>query len=85
LRNLAVVDRLKGLAEQQGITVAQLAIAWVLANPAVDVAIVGARHPQQIAQTVPAADIHLSRETLQAIEQIMQDAVPVGGPAPEGM
>jgi aryl-alcohol dehydrogenase-like predicted oxidoreductase len=84
-RNLAVVERLKALAERQGITVAQLAIAWVLANPAVDVAIVGARHPRQLAQTVPAADIPLAQETLREIEQIMQDAVPTVGPSPEAM
>lgn len=84
-RDLRVVDRLKGLAERQGITVAQLAIAWVLANPAVDVAIVGARRPQQLAQTVQAADIELSREALREIEQIMQDAVLMSGPSPEGM
>ncbi len=84
-RNLSVVERLRHLAERQGMTVAQLAIAWVLANAAVDVAIVGARHPQQLAQTVPAAEIKLSQETLREIERIMQDAVPVGGPSPEGM
>jgi hypothetical protein len=82
-RNLGVIKRLKDLAERQGITVGQLAIAWVLANPDVDVAIVGARRPQQLAQTAPAADIRLSRETLGEIEQIMRDAVPTGGPSPE--
>ena len=85
VRNLAVVGRLKSLAERQGITVAQLAVAWVLANPAVDVAIVGARHPQQLAQTAGAADIQLSQETLREIEQIMRDDVPLGGPSPEGI
>ncbi len=84
-RNLGVVERLKSLAERQGITVAQLALAWVLANPAVDVAIVGARRPQQLVQTAPAADVQLSPETLGEIEQIMQAAVPTGGPSPEGM
>jgi hypothetical protein len=83
--NMRVVERLKGLAGRQGITVAQLAIAWVLANPAVDVAIVGARNPQQLAQTAPAADVRLSQDTLREIEQIMRDAVPTGGPSPEGM
>jgi aryl-alcohol dehydrogenase-like predicted oxidoreductase len=83
-RDLAVVDRLKTLAQQHGMTVAQLAIAWVLANPAVDVAIVGARHPKQLAQTVPAADIQLSPDVLREIEQIMRGALPVGGPSPEG-
>jgi aryl-alcohol dehydrogenase-like predicted oxidoreductase len=84
-RNLAVVERLKGVAARQGISVAQLAVAWVLANPAVDVAIVGARNPQQLEQTVPAADVHLTSETLGEIAQIMRDAVPIGGPSPEGM
>ena len=85
VRNLAVVERLKGVANRQGISVAQLAIAWVLANPAVDVAIVGARRPQQLEQTVSAADIHLTPETLGEIEQIVREAAPVGGPSPEGM
>jgi aryl-alcohol dehydrogenase-like predicted oxidoreductase len=69
----------------EGMTIAQLAIAWVLAQPAIDVAIVGARNPDQLAQTALAGDIHLTQETLQEIERIMREAVPIGGPAPEGM
>ena len=84
-KNLAVVARLKDLAGDLGITVAQLSIAWVLANPAVDVAIVGARRPDQLAQTAPAADVELSEEILAEVEQIMQEAVLMGGPAPEKM
>jgi aryl-alcohol dehydrogenase-like predicted oxidoreductase len=84
-RNLAVVERLRGLAERQGMTVAQLAIAWVLANPAMDVAIIGARHPKQLSDTASAADVELSDETLREIETIMKDAVPTGGPSPEAM
>jgi aryl-alcohol dehydrogenase-like predicted oxidoreductase len=84
-RNLAIVRRLEALASERGATVAQLAIAWTLANPAVDVAIVGARDPEQIRQTAPAADIRLSPEDLGRIEQILRDEVPVGGPAPEKM
>jgi aryl-alcohol dehydrogenase-like predicted oxidoreductase len=84
-RNLRVVARLRSLGERLGITVPQLAIAWALANPAVDVAIVGARRPQQLTQTAPAADVELSEETLREIAQIMQDAAPTGGPSPEGM
>jgi aryl-alcohol dehydrogenase-like predicted oxidoreductase len=85
LRNLAVVEHLKQLAEQEGMTVAQLAIAWVLAQPAIDVAIVGARNPEQLEQTAPAGEIHLTQATLREIERIMREAVPIGGPAPEGM
>jgi aryl-alcohol dehydrogenase-like predicted oxidoreductase len=84
-RNLAVVEHLKRLAEQEGMSVAQLAIAWVLAQPAVDVAIVGAHTPGQLEQTAPAGDIHLTQATLREIERIMREAVPIGGPAPEGM
>ena len=66
-------------------TVAQLAIAWVLANPAVDVAVIGARHPKQLTDTAPAADVKLSQETLQEIATIMKNAAPTGGPSPEAM
>jgi aryl-alcohol dehydrogenase-like predicted oxidoreductase len=84
-RNVAVVEHLKRLAEQRGITIAQLAIAWVLAQPGIDVAIVGARNPGQLAQTALAGDLHLTPETRHEIERIMREAVPIGGPAPEGM
>jgi aryl-alcohol dehydrogenase-like predicted oxidoreductase len=84
-RNLAVVERLRGLVQRHGITVPQLAIGWVLANPAVDVAIVGARHPKQLTDIAPAADVELSNETLREVEMIMKDAVPTGGPSPEAM
>jgi aryl-alcohol dehydrogenase-like predicted oxidoreductase len=84
-RNLGIVRRLEALASERGMTVAQLAIAWTIANPAADVAIVGARNPEQIRQTAPAADIQLSPQDLAQIEQIVRDEVPVGGPAPEKM
>jgi aryl-alcohol dehydrogenase-like predicted oxidoreductase len=84
-RNLAVVERLKGLARQRGISLAQLAVAWTLANPAVHVAIVGARRPSQLDGTAPAADIELSQADLKEIDAILTDAVPVWGPHPEGM
>jgi aryl-alcohol dehydrogenase-like predicted oxidoreductase len=84
-RNLGIVDRLEAFASERGVTVGQLAIAWTLANPAVDVAIVGARAPQQIRGTAPAADIHLSAQDLARIDLIVRDEIPVGGPAPEKM
>jgi aryl-alcohol dehydrogenase-like predicted oxidoreductase len=84
-RNLAIVQGLGAFASELGVTVAQLAIAWTLANPAVDVAIVGARNPEQIRQTAPAADIQLSPQDLAGIDDIVRAEVPVGGPAPEKM
>jgi aryl-alcohol dehydrogenase-like predicted oxidoreductase len=84
-RNLGIVRRLEAFASDRGMTVAQLAIAWTLANPAVDVAIVGARNPEQIRQTAPAAEIQLSPQDLARIENMVRDEIQVGGPAPEQM
>ena len=84
-RNLAVVRDLSQFAARRDATVAQLAIAWTLANPAVDVAIVGARSPEQIRETAPGADLRLSPEDIAQIEMILRGEVAVGGPAPEAM
>ncbi|MGZ4201386.1 MAG: aldo/keto reductase [Thermoleophilaceae bacterium] len=82
-RNLETVRALGRVAEDLGITVAQLAIAWTLANPAVHSAIVGARNAGQIEQTAPAADVGLGADDLERIENIMSGAVAVSGPSPE--
>src|SRR5262249_16806699 len=84
LRALATVDELQQLATEHGWTVGQLAIAWPLAHPAVDVAIVGARTPAQIEQNAHAAEIRLTRADLDQINSIMHGAVAVSGPSPEG-
>jgi aryl-alcohol dehydrogenase-like predicted oxidoreductase len=83
--NLAVVRNLAELAASRGATVAQLAIAWTLANPAVHVAIVGARSPEQLRQTASAADFRLSPDDMAKLELILRGKVAVGGPAPELM
>jgi aryl-alcohol dehydrogenase-like predicted oxidoreductase len=85
-RNLEVVDVLKGFAaDSMGCTVAQLAIAWTLANPAVDVAIVGARGPAHIQESIAAAELSLSEPDLEQIDRVMAESVAVGGPSPEAM
>jgi aryl-alcohol dehydrogenase-like predicted oxidoreductase len=84
-QNLAVVRDLTQFAARRDATAAQLAIAWTLSNPAVDVAIVGARSAEQIRQTAPAADLRLSPEDIAQIELILRGEVAVGGPAPEAM
>jgi aryl-alcohol dehydrogenase-like predicted oxidoreductase len=83
-RNLEVVEELGRFAEERGHTVAQLAVAWTLAQSGVHVAIVGARRPDHIEGTAPAADIELSGEDLERIDSIMEVAVAVAGPTPEG-
>src|SRR5580765_298639 len=84
-RNLVVVERLKEIAKQRGITLPQLAVAWTLAQPAVHVTIVGARRPAHLDESAAAADIVLAPDDLAAIETTLADAIPVWGPHPEGM
>lgn len=82
-RNLQSVADLRGLADQLGVTLAQLAIGWVLANPAVDVAIVGTRDPDHIDEALAAAELDFDDEVMGRIDRIMVDATPVAGPSPE--
>ena len=81
--NLEKVADLKQFAEERGTSVSQLAIAWTLANPAVHVAIVGARREQHIADAIRAADLELDASDLERIDEIMSGAVAVAGPTPE--
>jgi aryl-alcohol dehydrogenase-like predicted oxidoreductase len=83
--NLAVVVELEGFAADRGISLPTLAVAWTLARPAVDVAIVGATRPGYLDGTTAAADVKLEDEDLREIDRIMASAVPVRGPSPEGM
>ena len=63
-----------------GLSVAQLAIAWTLANPAVHVAIVGGRTAEQVAATAPAAEVHLTAEVLVRIDGIVHREEHAGSP-----
>jgi len=71
--NLALVERLRPIAERHGRTVAQLAIAWVLRRPEVTAAIVGARRPSQIEETAPAGDWTLSAEDIAEIDALLAE------------
>jgi aryl-alcohol dehydrogenase-like predicted oxidoreductase len=62
-QNLALIERLRALAERLGATVAELAIAWTLAQEGVTGAIVGARRPSQLDQWIGAGNIHLQRRS----------------------
>ena len=69
--NLQLVESLKPIAQRSGRTLAQLAIAWVLRRPEVTAAIVGARRPEQIEETAPAADWQLSADEISEIEALL--------------
>jgi aryl-alcohol dehydrogenase-like predicted oxidoreductase len=83
-RNVEVVGELRRFAEERDATIGQLAVAWVLASPAVQVAIVGSRRRAHLEETVGALDIDLGKEALAQIDKIMSGAVPLRAPAPEG-
>ena len=61
------------------------AIAWVLVNPAVHVAIVGTRNQKHIDDAIGAADLELDASMLHRTEDIISDEVRVGGPSPESV
>ena len=67
-QNLALVERLKGIAARHGRTPGEAAIAWTLRQPAVTGAIVGGRNPKQVEGIVGAADFRLSAEEIAELE-----------------
>ncbi|MEX3809969.1 aldo/keto reductase [Paraburkholderia sp. BR13439] len=77
--NLALVEALRVTAEQRSVTVAQLAIAWVAAQGADIVPLVGARKRDRLAEALGSVDLALSADDLAAIER----AVPKGAVAGE--
>jgi aryl-alcohol dehydrogenase-like predicted oxidoreductase len=70
---LELVEGLRKIAERNGRTCAQLAISWVLRRPEVTAAIVGARRPDQITETAPAADWKLSKKDIERIEKLLAE------------
>lgn len=70
-KNRRIVAELKIIAEQEGISLIQLVLAWTLRNKAIASAIVGASHPEQIEQSVKASGIALQRETVDRINKLL--------------
>jgi aryl-alcohol dehydrogenase-like predicted oxidoreductase len=72
---LGRVQLLKPIADQAGLTLAQLAVAWVLQNPNVSAAIVGATRPEQVRENVGASGVRLDPELLQQIDAVIGDKI----------
>jgi aryl-alcohol dehydrogenase-like predicted oxidoreductase len=68
---LTAIQRLKPLAESLGLTMAQFGLAWVLANPNVSSAIVGASKPEQISDNVKAVGVEIPTEIMNQVDQIL--------------
>ena len=73
-RHMSVAGELTAIAEEKGCTLAQLAIAWVLAQGADMAAIVGARKPDQATSAVAAAGVRLTPDDLARIERLVPKA-----------
>jgi aryl-alcohol dehydrogenase-like predicted oxidoreductase len=72
--NLDVVDKLLTVADRIGTSLPLLALAWVLRNPAVSVALAGCRTPREIEENVRALDVTLDSDVLAEIDEIMKGA-----------
>src|SRR5207253_1496630 len=72
---LEAVQRLRPIADGLGITMAQLALAWVLREPNVAAAIVGASRPEQVEENAGASGVELDDVTLRAIDEAVADVV----------
>jgi 1-deoxyxylulose-5-phosphate synthase len=70
-RTLSTVQQLRPVAESVGLTLAQLSLAWVLREPNVSSAIIGASRPSQVDENAAASGVKLSAETLNAIDAVI--------------
>jgi aryl-alcohol dehydrogenase-like predicted oxidoreductase len=70
-RSLAVVDAIRPIAERLGATVAQVALAWNVAQPGVTAAIAGSRNPEHTRANAAAADLALDAGTLAEIQDLL--------------
>jgi len=81
--NLALVDELRALAEAKGATVAQIAIAWVMARGDDIVALVGARTPERLQEALGAPALELGADEVAALERAVPPDAAVGARYPD--
>ena len=72
---LGRVQKLKPVADESGLSLAQLAIAWVLQNSNVSAAIIGASRPEQVSENVKAAGVRLDDDALKKIDEIFDEVI----------
>ncbi|WP_214404340.1 aldo/keto reductase family protein [Pseudonocardia lacus] len=72
---LGAVQELRPVAGDLGLTMAQLAVAWVLQNPNVSAAIVGASRPEQVAENAKAAGVRIPADAMTRIDEALGDVV----------
>jgi len=69
------VQQLVPIADEAGLSLAQLAVAWVLQNPNVSSAIIGASRPEQVTENVKASGVKLEVEALKRIDEIFEGVI----------
>jgi aryl-alcohol dehydrogenase-like predicted oxidoreductase len=74
-RLLERVQQLRAVADELGLSMAQLALAWVLREENVASAIIGASRPEQVEDNAGASGVELDAETLTRIDEILGDSV----------
>lgn len=67
------VAKLNGITQDLGIKLSQLAVAWILRQPGVSSAIVGASRPSQVEENVKAADVELNDDVLDEIDAVLKE------------
>jgi aryl-alcohol dehydrogenase-like predicted oxidoreductase len=72
---LTRVQKLQPVADETGLSLAQLAVAWVLQNDNVSAAIIGASRPDQVTENVKAAGVKLEDDLLQKIDEILEGVI----------
>ena len=72
---LTKVQNLAPLADEAGLSMAQLAVAWTLQNPNVSAAIIGASRPEQVTENVKAAGVTLEPSLLKQIDDVLEGAI----------
>ena len=72
---LEAVQRLKPIAEGAGLSMVQMALAWVLRREKLAAAIIGAARPEQVHSNVEASGVELSADVLEAIDEALGDVV----------
>lgn len=71
-----VVDALKLVADRHGVSSARVALAWVLARPAVSSVIIAARKPENLEDNIKAVDLHLSEEDIKLLDSVSDPGTP---------
>jgi aryl-alcohol dehydrogenase-like predicted oxidoreductase len=72
-REFDTVEALRPLAAQAGMSLAQMAVAWVMANPAVTAPIIGASRPEQLTDTLKAAEAPLDADLKARLDELTAD------------